>query len=108
MDNLTKEQKILLCSMYKDFLSRSSELPVEKANYFNDSDYIQQTYLQDHSSEYVSDLCWKLKSKDFINCYPGDNLANMISITDETIIYMENRFKNGLGDVLSFILQFKP
>ena len=29
-----------------------------------------------------------------------------ISLTDKTIIYMENRFKNGLKDVLSFLSNF--
>ncbi len=108
MDNLTKEQKYLLCSMYKEFLNRQPALSAERANYFRDSDVIQTLFMPDFSSDYVSDLCWKLKSKGYIICTPGDNLANDIQISDETIIYMENRFSNSIKNVLDFISKLKP
>lgn len=108
VDNLTKEQKILLCSMYKDYLSKQPALQPNDANYFGDSDMIQKMYFPEYNIDYVSEMCWKLKSKGYIMCYPGDDLANCISITDETIIYMENRFKNGLKDVLLFLSNFIP
>lgn len=107
MDDLTKEQKILLCSMYKEYLSRLSSQSPESANFFDDSDTIKQMYYPDYSSDYVSRLCWNLKSKGYIECSRGDELANDISITDETIIYMENRFKNGVKDVLNFLTAIK-
>jgi hypothetical protein len=107
MDDLTKEQKVLLCSMYKDYLSKQPALTPDKANYFGDSNIILKTYLPEYSSDYVSDICWRLKEKGYIMCYPGDNLANDISITDETIIYMENRFKNGIKGVLDFIIKLR-
>lgn len=105
MEDLTKEQKVLLCSMYKDYLGKQPALTPDKANYFGNSDTIQHTYLPEYSSDYVSDICWKLKEKGYIMCYPGDNSANNISIADETIIYMENRFKNGIKGVLDFIIK---
>ena len=108
MDDLTKEQKHLLVSMYKEVLSRQPALTMEKANYFHDSDEIKNLFLPDLSSDYVSDLCWKLKSKGYIICYPGDDLANEIQLSDSTIIYMENRFKNGLKDVATFLSNFLP
>ena len=41
------------------------------------------------------------------SCEPGEDLANEIKLTDKTIIYMENKFKNGLKSVLEFLAQFK-
>lgn len=108
MDNLTNEQKHLLISMYKEVLNRRSLLSMEKANFFKDSEEIKLLFLSHLSSDYVASLCWKLHSQGYITCYPGDDLANEISISDSTIVYMENRFKNGLKDIASFLSHFIP
>lgn len=96
MDNLTKEQKFILCTLYKEYLKT-------KNNYFKDSDFLKDNFFQNYSYDDLSDICWKLHSKGYLICYEGDDKANDIQISDETIIYMENRFKNGLKEVLSFI-----
>ena len=106
MDNLTKEQQYLLISMYKEVLNRQPALSMEQANNFNDSDQLIELFSLDMSSDYVSDLCWKLYSKGYIVCYPGDNLANKISLSDKTIVYMENKFKKGIKDVVLFLSNF--
>ena len=106
MNDLTNEQKRLLVSMYQEVLSRQPALSMEQANFFKNSDQLIELFSLDMSSKYVSELCWKLKTKGYIACYRGDNLANDISLSDQTIIYMENKFKNGLKDVLSFLSTF--
>lgn len=106
MNDLTNEQKRLLISMYKEVLSRQPALSMDRANYFENSDQLIELFSLNMSSDYASELCWKLKSKGYINCSSGDDLANEISLCDQTIIYMENKFKNGLKDVLSFLSNF--
>lgn len=106
MDDLTKEQKKLLVAMYKEVLSRQPALSMERANFFKNSNQLIELFSLDMSSEYVSTLCWKLYSKGYIICHRGDNLANDISLSDDTIVYMENRFANGIKDVLSFLSDF--
>ena len=106
MDDLTNEQKRLLVSMYQEVLSRQPALSMEQANSFKNSDQLIELFSLDMSSKNVSELCWKLKAKGYITCYRGDNLANDISLSDQTIIYMENKFKTGLKDVLSFLSTF--
>lgn len=108
MEDLTKEQKYLLLSMYKEVLNRQPALSMKDANYFEDSDLVQELVLPDQSSDHVSDLCWNLKSKGYIFCTPGDDLANNIVLTDKTIIYMENRFSNGLKGLFDLLLKLKP
>lgn len=96
MDDLTKEQQKILVSMYKEVLSRQPALSFDDANYFQNSDEVMRLFSPEQTSEHMSALCWKLKSKGYILCFPGDNLANDIELTDQTIIYMENKFKNNL------------
>lgn len=106
MNDLTKEQKKLLVSIYKEVLSRQPALSMEMANAFKDSDQLIELFSLDLSSDYVSSLCWNLEAKGYITCSPGDDLANNISLSDKTIVFMENKFKNGLKDVLSFLSNF--
>lgn len=106
MDDLTNEQKHLLISMYKEVLSRQPALSMEQANQFDNSDQLIELFSLDMSSDYVSELCWKLYSKGYIICYRGDDLADEISLSDKTIVYMENKFKHGLKDVLLFLSNF--
>ncbi len=108
MDDLTKEQKHLLVSMYKEMLSRKLVLPLREARRFENSDVVRDLFCPDKTSDDVSDLCWALKEKEYIDCYPGDELADEITISDRTINYMENRFKNGLKDIAPFLASLIP
>ena len=108
MDNLTKEQQRLLVSMYKEMLSRQPALSLADARKFEDSDIVRDLFCPDKSSDDVADLCWALHSKGYLKCEPGDDLANDISITDDAIIYMENRFKNGFKEIASFLSSLIP
>ena len=103
MDDLTNDQKFLLISMYKYFLELQPGLSPEKANYFIDSNYVQENIAPHFSKDYVSDICWKLEEKGYISCTPGDNLANNIVLGDKTIIYMENAFKRNMKSIASFL-----
>lgn len=108
MEDLTKEQKRLLVSMYKKVLERESSNADVNPNYFKNSDEIRELFLPNRSSDYVSELCWKLHRKGYLFCTPGDNLANDVEITDEVIIYMENRFSDGIKSIADFLLKLVP
>lgn len=108
MDDLTKEQKYLLVSMYKEILERESSNADIDPNYFRDSDEIRDLFLPNRSSSYVSEMCWKLHRKGYSFCRPGDNLANDVEITDKVIIYMENRFSDGIKSIADFLLKLVP
>lgn len=107
MDDLTKEQQKLLVSMYKEVLSRQPALSFEDANRFKDSDEVMILFCPDETSSHVSSLCWSLKSRGYITCDSGDNLASEIELTDKTIIYMENRFSNNIKALFDFLLKLK-
>lgn len=108
MDNLTKEQKYLLVSMYKEILARKSLNSDLEPNYFRDSNEIRDLFLPEQSPDYVSKICWELHHKGYLLCSLGDDLANDIEITDEIIIYMENRFSDGIKSITDFLLKLVP
>lgn len=108
MDDLTKEQQKLLVSMYKEVLSRQPALSFEDSNYFEDSDHIRDLFFREETSDYVANICWNLESNGYIECDPGDDLANNVVLTNKTIIYMENRFKNGIKDIVTFLASLIP
>ena len=107
MNDLTRELKHLITLMYKEMLCRQDTLGRDKANYFSNSNEIRDIFLPNASEEYVSELCWKLKSKGYISCLPGDNLANHIKIEDKTVIYFENKFGKNLSAIAEFLLKIK-
>lgn len=107
--NLTKDAEKLLCAMYKDYLEkRKSGSSKSHANYWGTSHVIHENLLPKWSFEDVDDICRELSRAEMIKCGWGDNIALYISISDLGIIYMENRFKNGLKDVASFLGNFIP
>ncbi|MCD8038894.1 MAG: hypothetical protein LUE96_07415 [Lachnospiraceae bacterium] len=106
MDDLTKDQKFLIVSLYKIFLSRQSSLDAHSANYFADSDSLIPLLELDFSSEYLADLCLALLERGYIDGYKSECSVDEFKISDKTIIFMQNRFKRGLKDVLVFLSNF--
>lgn len=106
---LTKDAEKLLCVLYKDYLEkRKSGVPRGEANYFSDSDYIQDKFLPNWTSDDVSDLCWEMHRAGVLRCTPGDNLANNVTLTPDAIARMENRFKDNVKEIAEFIGNFIP
>jgi len=106
---LSKESHKLLCILYKEYLTRrKSNTPKVDAKFFTSAHEIHEKFLQDILFEDVNGACAELSRKELIHCSWYDNTAYSITITDDGIIYMENRFKNGLKDVLDFLTLLKP
>ena len=106
---LSKDNDFLICTLYKQYLkNRKSGLSKSDARYFDSSDEIQETLISNWSKEDVATACWELHSKGLLICFPGDNIANSISITDDGIIYMENRFSKKLEKITDYISKLMP
>lgn len=104
-DELTRDADQMLCILYKEYLTRCKaghskwDSKDFSAQFFHESkpfcgepfDDVLDTMVEIHLAGYVEmDLGG--------NCF----------LKDKAIIYMENRFKNGLTEVLSVISQFIP
>lgn len=102
---LTKDANLLACCMYKEYLERRKNgIPKRKAIYFKPdskkNDVRVASWIQD---DYFYTL-GELRRAGLVRT----DLDNAAILTDKFIVYMENRFKDGIQDVLSFLSTFFP
>ncbi len=104
MNDITKDAKRILLTLYREYLNRRDDgYDRQSAAYFGDSDSLQETYFDDESSEDIADFCWELQRNGYIACFPGEDLANDVTLLPETIVAMEQRFPNGVKSLLDAI-----
>lgn len=102
--SLTKDSEKLICVIYKDYLEkRKSGVIKSDANYYYNSHVIHENLIPKWSFDDVDDTCRELSRAGLITCKWADNIAYHISTSDSGIIYMENRFKDGLIGVIDFL-----
>ena len=99
---LTKDAHKLGALLYKSYLERrKSGMSKANAKFFEPNEIYALT---DESHEDVDETIREIKS-----VYPlKEDIIGNITLSDKMISYMENRFKKGLVDVLSFLAQFIP
>lgn len=106
---LARDADKLICLMYKAYLEkRKSGQSKSDANYFGDTHTLHETFLPEQPFDDIDETVWELKRADLIIGDCGYDIIFHISLTPSAIIYMENRFKNGLTDVLNFLSTFLP
>lgn len=106
---LTKDSDKLICVMYKSYLEkRKSGIAKSRAKHLGSSHVIHEELLPKWSFEDVDDTCRELSRAGLIDCSWADNIAYEVRISDLGITYMENRFKNGLSEVVDFITKLIP
>jgi len=102
---ITKESEKLLCCMYKTYLERRKNgISRINAKEFEDGFYKNDKHLTKWNDSDVSDCLNELKTCGYIRT---DILDNAV-LEDTTIVYMENRFKNGTKEVLELLKNFIP
>ncbi|MBP3272629.1 MAG: hypothetical protein J6M17_10460 [Ruminococcus sp.] len=103
--NITRESEKLLCCMYKIYLDRrKNNISRSEAKTFDDDFYSSEKQLEKYSDSDISDCLEELEQKGYIKSDVLDN----VELTNDTIIYMENRFINGAKEVLDFLCNFIP
>ena len=105
---LTKDSDALICALYKEYLQRRKDgTPKNDAKYFGGADYIQQNIVPKWSLGDTEETLWELHRAGLLVCKPADNTVHFAILTDDGIVYMENRFKDGLSEVLGYIEKIK-
>lgn len=105
--DLTKDSEKLICLLYKDYLEKhKSGLSKSSSNSFGSSHDIHERLCPDWIFEDVDDTCRELSRAGLLHCLWADNIAYHVTLSDSGIIYMENRFKNGLLGVVDFLSKF--
>lgn len=103
--NITKDSEKIICYIYKMYLERrkNGESKAESRRFEIDF-YKSDKDLSKWYDSDISDCILELARNGYIKVYIGGDF----DILDQTIVYMENRFKNGLSDVLDLISKFVP
>ena len=100
---ITRESEKLLCMLYKVYLDRrKSGEPRECARQFEDAFFSSAEPFASMNRDDVDDLLQELARKGMLKTF----IVGDCELTDEAIVYLENRFKNGLISVISFLAQF--
>lgn len=102
---LTKDADKLACSMYKSYLEkRKAGMNKVNSRHFEPNEISTYRLCSDWSVPDIKSTVAELSRAGFGTMYiNGGFMAN-----DKFIIYMENRFKNGLLEVVDFISKFIP
>lgn len=100
MRELTKDADKVICCIYKEYLEkRKSGISKSEAKKFDGNFYREVKALSKWDSVDVSDTLQELHNKEYIK----KNILGNFSLLDSAVVYMENRFKNGLNEVMDFI-----
>lgn len=107
--NLSKDAEKLICTVYKNYLEkRKNGIPKTTAKNLISSHYIHTHFLPSWAFKDIDDTCRELSRAGLLNCAWADNIAYHVEISYMGIIYLENRFKNGLKEVIGFLTEILP
>lgn len=102
---LTKDADKMICCIYKTFLQRrKSGISKSSAKQFSDDYFQSDKQLSSWLPDDLDDTLLEIGRAGLVAVYLGGNF----DLTDSGIIYMENRFKNGLNEVIDFISKLIP
>lgn len=101
---LTKDQQYILSVLYKNYLECVKSGVVKlTCNNFESAEDIHSKYFQKLHFEDVENDLKKLKKSGFLNGIFADNTLYHVTISDKTIVYFENEFKNNLKSIIDSI-----
>lgn len=105
---LTKDADTLLVILYKAYLELI-DLKGSKsaANFWEDADFIRDTYFPNVPREDIIELCFELKRAGLLYGLAADNSLLEVKLTSDAIVYMENRFQNKVDTVLDYLAKIK-
>lgn len=102
---LTQDAEYMLCELYSAYLARrkNGELN-ENARGFGNSATIQEKYIPQWPINDIDTAAHELERKGLIACQFADGtLYAACTLTDDAIVYMENRFGNKLDKLIQRI-----
>lgn len=105
---LSRDADALICLLYKNFLDKRGQgVSKGKAMMFGSSEDIHRNLTPKLSLQDTGSTCLELHKAELLNCFSADSVAYFVQLTDNGIVYMENRFKDGLKSVLDYLGSIK-
>jgi hypothetical protein len=105
MEPITNNANKVLCCFYKEFLERRKlNMSIRDSSRFTYEFFSSdKLFSKWHKSDIDTNLM-ELGNKKYISAYIG----SQFQLTNEAIIYLENRFQNGAKEVIDLISKFIP
>ncbi|EPD66035.1 hypothetical protein HMPREF1216_00450 [Coprococcus sp. HPP0048] len=101
---LTKDADRIFCLIYKEYLSRKkSGFSKDFSISFECPEALHSDFLQEFLSDDIHSSVRELSRNNMIRLYVDGGFK----LSDKGIIYMENRFKNGIKEILEYISLIK-
>jgi len=105
---LTKDAEYMLCAIYKSYKEkRKNGISKSEAKCTGGAGNIHSNLMPEWSFADVDETCRELSRAGFLACLYADNVTYYADLTDKAVIYMENRFINGLTGVLEYMAKIK-
>lgn len=105
---LSKDADALICLIYKHYLElRSAGNSKSTAKLLDSSKDIHKNIIPEWSFEDVDDTCRELHRQNLLNISYYDDICAIVELTDNGIVYMENRFSNKFKNLLDYIDKVK-
>lgn len=99
----SKDGYKLACIIYKEYLNkRKNGVSKLESKYFGYNFYKDIPELKSENEDDIDATLSELNHAGFLEKYVDGGFK----ILDEGIIYMENRFKNGIGELIDIISKF--
>ena len=104
MQKLTHDGDNLICCLYKMYLeARKNGVDKLDARQFDYDFWKQSGFLLRMSAEDAADTVFELEHAGLVEMYTDGGFK----LTDAAIVYMEQRFANGIKDVLDYFAAIK-
>lgn len=105
---LTNDGDYLMCVLYNRYLERRKAGDTkDKARMMGSANDIFTKLLSEWRYEDVLETCNELSRAEMLKCFYADNTVYSSYLTDDAIVYMENRFMNNIDDLLNTISKLK-
>lgn len=102
---ITKDSENFLVNLYKVYIDRrKAQQSKQEARRFEDGFFDAEKPFSKMHPDDVTDARLELGQAGLLKNYIGGDCE----LTNPAIVYLENRFKNNMSDVLSFLSQFIP
>ncbi len=102
MAELTKNADKILCIAYKQYLEKAKTMEENSARVIHADFYQSEKATKEWSSRDVFTYVRELQKSGYCRSFKDGSFK----LTSEAIIRMENRFKNGLNEIVDFITKF--
>lgn len=108
MDDLTKDGQYLLGKIYEEYLLNiNNGVSKSNAKQIGSSHSVHKNLVPNELFDDVEETMRELGRAGYLKNSYADNIVYFSIITDKTIVYMENKFKNNVKSIVDFLSKLK-